>query len=131
MYDNQGNMYDSWTVAILGPCGVGKTAAGCSGEHNSRLSSHFTCDCFSYDPTTEEFGDRKYFKLDNRMCYVGVNHNTGPVEYATLTGSRSSRIYSGILNRLAGQFRKGRRFPRVCETGKRGRPNFRAGREQS
>ncbi|KAJ7359750.1 ras protein [Mycena albidolilacea] len=66
---------DNWTIAVLGPGGVGKTA----------LVVQFTLNCFvdTYDPTIED-GYRKQFIVDNRMCFVEVIDTAGQEEYAEL-----------------------------------------------
>ncbi|KAF7330121.1 putative Ras protein [Mycena sanguinolenta] len=75
---------EEWDVILLGDGGVGKTA----------LATQFTLNCYvevtlseshcrTYDPTIQE-GFRKYFVVDNRVCFLRVIDTAGQEEYANL-----------------------------------------------
>ncbi|KAJ7806727.1 small GTPase superfamily [Mycena leptocephala] len=63
---------DSWTVALLGDGGVGKTA----------LATQFTLNQ-THDPTIED-AFRKHFLVDNGLCFVEVLDTAGQEDYAAL-----------------------------------------------
>ncbi|KAJ6560117.1 ras protein [Mycena capillaripes] len=64
---------EQWKIAVLGDGGVGKTA----------LTTQFTLNCFSYDPTVEDCYC-KQLVLDNRMCIVDVIDTTGQEDHPIL-----------------------------------------------
>lgn len=109
---------DSWTVALLGDGGVGKTA----------LAVQFTLNCFieTYDPTIED-AYRKQLLVDDRMCLVEVIDTAGQEEYATLRdqwireGQGFILVYS-ITSRVS--FERIQIFRQSMSRIKRGNPVF-------